>query len=113
MARAPGVLVFLAHLLLPGRGISKLHKYHHSFLVGPMPDFFYFSVETAAVKVTVHVFESVVLSDPTDCSPPSFPVLEGGGSKSIGVLAIPFSRESSQPRDQTWVSCIAGKFFTV
>ena len=52
MARAPGVLVFLAHLLLPGRGISKLHKYHHSFLVGPMPDFFYFSVETA-VKVTV------------------------------------------------------------
>ena len=27
-------------------------------------------------------------------------------------LAIPFSRGSSRPRDQTWVSCIAGKFFT-
>ena len=25
--------------------------------------------------------------------------------------AIPFSRESSQPRDQTQVSCIAGRFF--
>ena len=28
-------------------------------------------------------------------------------------VAIPFSRGSSQPRDQTWVSCIAGRFFTV
>ena len=27
-------------------------------------------------------------------------------------LAIPFSRGSSRPRDQTWVSCITGKFFT-
>ena len=28
-------------------------------------------------------------------------------------VAIPFSRGSSQPRDQTQVSCIAGRFFTV
>ena len=28
-------------------------------------------------------------------------------------VAIPFSRGSSQPRDQTWVSCIAGRFFTI
>ena len=28
-------------------------------------------------------------------------------------VAISFSRESSQPRDQTWVSCIAARFFTV
>ena len=27
--------------------------------------------------------------------------------------AISFSRESSQPRDQTQVSCIAGRFFTI
>ena len=27
-------------------------------------------------------------------------------------VAIPFSRGSSQPRDQTRVSCIAGRFFT-
>ena len=46
--------------------------------------------------------------DPTDCSPP--------GSSVHGILqariqewvAILFSRGSSQPRDQTWVSCIAG-----
>ena len=27
-------------------------------------------------------------------------------------VAIPFSYGSSQPRDQTQVSCIAGRFFT-
>ena len=27
-------------------------------------------------------------------------------------VAFPFSRESSQPRDRTQVSCIAGRFFT-
>ena len=27
-------------------------------------------------------------------------------------VAVPFSRASSQPRDQTQVSCIADKFFT-
>ena len=29
------------------------------------------------------------------------------------VGAVPFSRESSQPRDRTQVSRIAGRFFTV
>ena len=28
-------------------------------------------------------------------------------------VAIPFSRGPSWPRDRTWVSCIAGRFFTV
>ena len=31
----------------------------------------------------------------------------------LECIVIPFSRESSQPRDQTWVFCIAGRFFTV
>ena len=43
------------------------------------------------------------------------------GSSAHGVLqarilewvAVPFSRGSSPPRDQTWVSCIAGRFFTI
>ena len=28
-------------------------------------------------------------------------------------VAVPFSRGSSPPRDWTWVSCIAGRFFTI
>ena len=30
----------------------------------------------------------------------------------LALVAFPFSRGSSQPRDQTQVSCIAGRFFT-
>ena len=30
----------------------------------------------------------------------------------LGWIAVPFSRGSSQSRDQTNVSCIAGRFFT-
>ena len=38
------------------------------------------------------------------------------GIPQAGILewvAISFSRGSSQPRDRTWVSCIAGRFFTI
>ena len=53
------------------------------------------------------------LWDPMDCSPP--------GSSVHGILqaripewvAIPFSRRSSQPRDLSRVSRIAGRFFTL
>ena len=51
--------------------------------------------------------------NPVDCSPPSSCVR---GSLQAGILEwvpIPFSRGSSQPRDWTRVSCIAGRFFTV
>ena len=30
-----------------------------------------------------------------------------------GIWVFPFSRGSSQPRDQNQVSCIAGEFFTI
>ena len=33
--------------------------------------------------------------------------------KNTGVVAIPFSMGFSWPRDQTWVSYIAGRFFTI
>ena len=42
----------------------------------------------------------------------SLPSEPPGKPKNIGVGAFPFSRESSQPRNQTGVSCIAGRFFT-
>ena len=66
-------------------------------------------------------FQSLVLAaqsyptlcEPRDCSPP--------GSFAHGILqvrilewvAILFSRASSQPRDLTWVSYIAGRLFTI
>ena len=49
------------------------------------------------------------LCDPMDCSPPGFSVRGGSPGKNTGVFS---SVGSSWPRNQTRVSCIAGKFFT-
>ena len=55
----------------------------------------------------------LTLCNSMDCSPPDSSV---HGIRQVRILewvAIPFSRESSWLRDQTWVSCIAGAFFTI
>ena len=48
-----------------------------------------------------------------DCGPPGFSVHGILQARILEWVAIPFSRESSWPRNWTWVSCIAGRFFTV
>ena len=53
----------------------------------------------------------VWLCDPMDCSPPGFSVHGILQARILDWVAISFSRGSSQPRDWTWVSCIAGRFF--
>ena len=53
------------------------------------------------------------LCDPTDCSPPGFSVHGILQARILEWIAIPFSRGTSQPRNRTLVSCMAGRFFTV
>ena len=53
------------------------------------------------------------LCDPADCSPQGPSVHGILQTRILEPVAIPFSREPSQPRDRTWVSCIAGSFFTI
>ena len=48
-----------------------------------------------------------------DYSQPGFSVYGISQAKILEWVAIPFSTGSSWPRDQTWVSRIAGRFFTV
>ena len=71
------------------------------------------------MKVKVLKVKALVAqSCPTFCDPMDYSLL---GSSVHGILqarirewvAIPFSRWSSQPRDQTWVSCIADRFCTI
>ena len=53
-----------------------------------------------------------ILCNPMDCRPPGSSV---HGILQAGILewiTIPFSRESSQPRNQVQVSCLADRFFT-
>ena len=53
------------------------------------------------------------LCDPIDCSLPGCSVHGSLQARILEWVAIPFSRGSSQPRDQTHVSCIAGRFYSV
>ena len=54
----------------------------------------------------------VRLCSSIDCSPPGSSVHGILQARILEWVAISFSRESSQPRDWTWVSCIAGGFLT-
>ena len=58
------------------------------------------------------IYSCPTLCDPTDCSPPGSSVDVIHQARIQEWVAIPFSRGPSQPRDQTWVSSIAGRFFT-
>ena len=50
--------------------------------------------------------------DPKDCSPPGSSVHGILQARILEWVAISFPRGSPQPRDRTWVSCIASRFFT-
>ena len=52
---------------------------------------------------------SPTLCNPVDHSPPVSSVHGILEARILEWVAISFSRESSQPRDRTWVSCIAGR----
>ena len=54
----------------------------------------------------------LTLCDPMDFSLPVSSVLGIFQMRILEWIAISFSRGSSQPRGQTWISCIAGRFFT-
>ena len=65
-------------------------------------------------KVKVLVTQSCpTLCDPMDCSTPGSSVHGIFQAVVLEWVAISFSRGSSHPRDQTWVSCIAGRFYTI
>ena len=65
------------------------------------------------INMTMLVTHHVQLfCDPMDCSPPGSSVHGILQERILEWVAISSSRGPSQPRDRTWVSCIAGRFFT-
>ena len=53
------------------------------------------------------------LCNPMGCSLPGSSVHGIFQARVLAWVAISFFRGSSQPRDRTWVSCIAGRCFTI
>ena len=51
--------------------------------------------------------------DPLVCSLPGSSIHGILQARILEWVGIPFSRGSSWPRDPTWITCIAGRFFTV
>ena len=58
----------------------------------------------------------LTLLDPMDCSPSGFSVHGALQARLLEWIAVPSSRGSSQPRDQTYIfytsAALAGQFFT-
>ena len=57
-------------------------------------------------------FSGIQLCDPVDHTLPGSSVHGVFPARILEWIAMPFSRASSWPRAQTYVSCIAGRFFT-
>jgi len=66
------------------------------------------------LKMCMLVTQScLTLCNPLDYTPPGYSVPGILQARKLEWVAIPFSRGSSQPKDQTNVSCIAGRCFTI
>ena len=72
----------------------------------------YISNKSTKVKVLVAQL-CPTLCDPMDCSPSDYSDHGIFQARILEWVAISFSRGSSRPRDQTQVSCIVGRLFTV
>ena len=62
-------------------------------------------------RFTLDLSVTLTLCIPMDCSPPGSSVCGILQARILEWVAISSSRGSSQPRDQIWVSCTAGRFF--
>ena len=70
--------------------------------------------KSSPVSLYVEVAQSCpTLCDPMDCSLPGSSVHGILRARILEWVAMPSSRESFQPRDWTWVSCIEGRLFTI
>ena len=68
---------------------------------------------TNKCKETNLMTPSPTLCDPKDYNPQGSSVHGILQARILEWVAIPFCRESSRPRDQTWVSQITGRFLTI
>ena len=81
-------------------------KSSHPLPLSQSPLWFFQSVSVLVAQLCPTLF------NPMDHSPPGSSANEILQVRILEWVAIPFSRVSSRPMDQTWVSCIAGRLLT-
>ena len=89
-------------------GFKSIYVYIHSFIhsTNTIEHLLY-----VGIYIVVLVVQSCpTLCDPMDCSLPGSSVHEILQARILGWVAIPFSRGSSPPKDQTQVPGIAGSY---
>ena len=87
-----------------GTGINR-YPYRKEMLI--------FLLYTSICSMLCLVAQScLILCNPMDCSLPSSSVHGILQARILEWVVYPFSRGSSQTRNQTRVSCVAGRFFT-
>ena len=115
--------------------LMKITPPHHKLRISYVPDPQYFTCINHLILTTApwgHCYDSPIVqrklggftaikqrsevkvaqSHPTLCNPMDYTVQRILQARILEWVAIPSSRGSSQPRDQTQVSHIAGGFFT-
>ena len=87
---------------------SRVHGHPVAYQVGHSMAYQVGHSKIPAIMNPARVNRSIM----SDCSPPCSSVHGILQARTLEWVAISFSRRSSLPRDQTWVSGIAGRFFT-
>ena len=78
----------------------------------PVLSFLYSPILTSIDAVAKSLLSCLTLCGPIDSSPPVYPVHGIYQARTLEWVAISFSRGTVQSRNQTGVSCIAGRCFT-
>ena len=97
----------VAQLVFPGGSAGKESTSSEGDL-GPIP-----GLGRSPGEGNSYLLRYTGLENSMDCSPPGFSVHGILQARILEWVAFPFFRGSSQPRDWTQVSHIAGRFFTV
>ena len=71
-----------------------------------------FFINICIYRIYVKMKVLAAQSCPTFCKPMDYTVHGIPQARVLEWVAIPFSRGSSQPRNRTWIFCIAGRLFT-
>ena len=115
-----------AHVSINGKSLGKMYFCQALLLFRTtklecLNNYIHISITTQAIKIgfpltigfsMAKVKEKFAQLCPTLCNPMDYTAHEILQARILEWVAFPFSRGSSQPRDQTQVSCIAGGFFT-